>query len=63
MAQKVWRHRGLFFGHDRCSHAGNCIGLLFEHWQFTHFPTNKSNLYFAVSFGPQRFSPFDDDVL
>ena len=28
MAQKVWRHRGLVFVHDRYSHAGNCIGLL-----------------------------------
>ena len=28
MARKVWRHCGLVFGHDRYSHAGNCIGLL-----------------------------------
>ena len=28
MAQKVWRHCGLVFGHHRYSHAGNCIGLL-----------------------------------
>ena len=28
VARKVWRHCGLVFGHDRHSHAGNCIGLL-----------------------------------
>ena len=28
MAQRVWRHCGLVFVHDRYSHAGNCIGLL-----------------------------------
>ena len=28
MAQKVWRLWVLVFGHDRYSHAGNCIGLL-----------------------------------
>ena len=28
MAQKVWRFSVSVFGHDRLSHAGNCIGLL-----------------------------------
>ena len=42
MARKVWRHCGLVFGHDRYSHAGNCIGLpsntaLFSfHWYNRH---------------------------
>ena len=44
IAQKVWRHCVLVFGHDRCSHAGNCIGLL-----------ANTGLYLSTAIHPFRF--------
>ena len=44
LAQKVWRQCVLVFGHDCCSHAGNCIGLLSNTGLF--LSTGSKNLFF-----------------
>ena len=42
MTQKVWRHCGLVFVHDRYSHAGNSIGLLSNTGLLGRVTENKS---------------------